>query len=301
MAVAWFQSRYDKAGPGRHRRRLHQLPADARAIRRLRRRAARRRQDRVPRLGSSTPYFDGCLPIEVMAERGPRDAAPRADEAVRPDQSARPDSEGLRGRAAAPGQHARHAVQHGRLPDQAEARRAGAHLPHHPGPGEAPSSRGSAACTATPSSTRRSCSTRRCGSRPRRGCASPARSPAARAMSSPPRSACWPAASPPPSGSASRSSLPPPTTAHGALLGHITGGHIETIDAGPALVPADERQFRPVSAARAASPTNGARRQAAARHGQDRRQEARAQRARARRSRALDRPASAQQRSRRAR
>jgi methylenetetrahydrofolate--tRNA-(uracil-5-)-methyltransferase len=28
-------------------------------------------------------------------------------------------------------------------------------------------------------------------------------------------------------------STPPPTTAHGALLAHITGGHIETIDAGP--------------------------------------------------------------------
>jgi methylenetetrahydrofolate--tRNA-(uracil-5-)-methyltransferase len=27
--------------------------------------------------------------------------------------------------------------------------------------------------------------------------------------------------------------IPPPTTAHGALLAHITGGHIETIDAGP--------------------------------------------------------------------
>ena len=27
--------------------------------------------------------------------------------------------------------------------------------------------------------------------------------------------------------------FPPPTTAHGALLMHITGGHIETIDAGP--------------------------------------------------------------------
>src|SRR5207247_10187915 len=26
---------------------------------------------------------------------------------------------------------------------------------------------------------------------------------------------------------------PPPTTAHGALLAHITGGHLETIDAGP--------------------------------------------------------------------
>jgi methylenetetrahydrofolate--tRNA-(uracil-5-)-methyltransferase len=28
-------------------------------------------------------------------------------------------------------------------------------------------------------------------------------------------------------------SLPPPTCAHGALLAHITGGHVETIDAGP--------------------------------------------------------------------
>ncbi len=30
-----------------------------------------------------------------------------------------------------------------------------------------------------------------------------------------------------------RPRLPPPTTAHGALLGHITGGHIGTIDSGP--------------------------------------------------------------------
>jgi methylenetetrahydrofolate--tRNA-(uracil-5-)-methyltransferase len=30
-----------------------------------------------------------------------------------------------------------------------------------------------------------------------------------------------------------RFSAPPPTTAHGALLGHITGGHVATIDAGP--------------------------------------------------------------------
>src|SRR5262249_14715357 len=29
-------------------------------------------------------------------------------------------------------------------------------------------------------------------------------------------------------------SVPPPTTAHGALVNHITGGHIDTIDAGPA-------------------------------------------------------------------
>src|SRR6516165_5463642 len=34
--------------------------------------------------------------------------------------------------------------------------------------------------------------------------------------------------------------LPAPTTAHGALLAHITGGHIETIDAGP-------RSFQPMN------------------------------------------------------
>jgi methylenetetrahydrofolate--tRNA-(uracil-5-)-methyltransferase len=33
---------------------------------------------------------------------------------------------------------------------------------------------------------------------------------------------------------------PPPTTAHGALLGHITGGHVTTIDAGP-------RSFQPMN------------------------------------------------------
>ena len=37
-----------------------------------------------------------------------------------------------------------------------------------------------------------------------------------------------------------RPSLPPPTTAHGALLAHIVGGHIETIDSGP-------RSFQPMN------------------------------------------------------
>jgi methylenetetrahydrofolate--tRNA-(uracil-5-)-methyltransferase len=35
-------------------------------------------------------------------------------------------------------------------------------------------------------------------------------------------------------------SVPPPATAHGALLEHITGGHLETIDAGP-------RSFQPMN------------------------------------------------------
>jgi methylenetetrahydrofolate--tRNA-(uracil-5-)-methyltransferase len=37
-----------------------------------------------------------------------------------------------------------------------------------------------------------------------------------------------------------QASLPPPTTAHGALLRHITGGHLETIDAGA-------RSFQPMN------------------------------------------------------
>jgi methylenetetrahydrofolate--tRNA-(uracil-5-)-methyltransferase len=34
--------------------------------------------------------------------------------------------------------------------------------------------------------------------------------------------------------------LPPPTTAHGALLNHITGGHVDAIEAGP-------RSFQPMN------------------------------------------------------
>ena len=49
---AWFQSRYDKKGPGGRRRRLHQLRARRRAIRGLHRRAPGRRQDRVQGMGS---------------------------------------------------------------------------------------------------------------------------------------------------------------------------------------------------------------------------------------------------------
>ena len=73
---------------------------------------------------ASTPYFDGCLPIEVMAERG-RDTLRFGP--MKPVGLADPHQwrrAALRGGAAAPGQCARHPVEHGRLPDQAEARRA---------------------------------------------------------------------------------------------------------------------------------------------------------------------------------
>ncbi|MEM9224736.1 MAG: methylenetetrahydrofolate--tRNA-(uracil(54)-C(5))-methyltransferase (FADH(2)-oxidizing) TrmFO, partial [Pseudomonadota bacterium] len=69
MDVAWFQSRYDKPGPGGTGADYLNCPMN---------RAeydafidALLSADRVPFKGfEDTPYFDGCLPIEVMAERG---------------------------------------------------------------------------------------------------------------------------------------------------------------------------------------------------------------------------------------
>ena len=55
----------------RHRRRLHQLPDDARRSTRPSSTALLAGdKTEFKEWEASTPYFDGCLPIEVMAERG---------------------------------------------------------------------------------------------------------------------------------------------------------------------------------------------------------------------------------------
>ena len=66
---------------------------------------------------------------------------------------------------------------------------------------------------------------------------------------------------------AEKISLPPPTTAHGALLGHITGGHIETIDAGPSSfqpMNVNFGLFPPLAATSDLEPEERARRRGAA-------------------------------------
>jgi methylenetetrahydrofolate--tRNA-(uracil-5-)-methyltransferase len=85
------------------------------------------------------------------------------------------------------------------------------------------SSRASAASTATPSSTRRRCSTSRCGCGRAPTSASPARSPGSRAMSNPPRWGCSPGGWPRPRSWAGPAAAAA-ETAMGALLHHITGG-----------------------------------------------------------------------------
>ena len=69
--------------------RLSQLPDGPGPVRGLRRRAARRREDRVQGLGARHPLLRGLPADRGDGRARPRDAALRADEAGRPDQPAR--------------------------------------------------------------------------------------------------------------------------------------------------------------------------------------------------------------------
>ena len=81
-----------------------------------------------------------------------------------------------------------------------------------------------------------------------------------------------------------RPHLPPPTTAHGALLAHITGGHIETIDAGAGSFQPMNVNFGLVPAARRDAALRSRWPQIRPRLGQERGAQRRAQRSRPRRS-----------------
>jgi methylenetetrahydrofolate--tRNA-(uracil-5-)-methyltransferase len=70
MDKAWFQSRYDKAGPGGSGADYINCPLTREQYEMFV--AALVSGDKVSfhDWEATTPYFDGCLPIEVMAERG---------------------------------------------------------------------------------------------------------------------------------------------------------------------------------------------------------------------------------------
>jgi methylenetetrahydrofolate--tRNA-(uracil-5-)-methyltransferase len=70
MRVAWFQSRYDKAGPGGTGADYINCPLTREQYESFV--AALKAGDKVAfHEWEATPYFDGCLPLEIMAERGP--------------------------------------------------------------------------------------------------------------------------------------------------------------------------------------------------------------------------------------
>jgi len=70
MSVAWFQSRYDKAGPGGTGADYINCPMSKAQYDAFVGALLSGEKTEFKDWESSTPYFDGCLPIEVMAERG---------------------------------------------------------------------------------------------------------------------------------------------------------------------------------------------------------------------------------------
>jgi methylenetetrahydrofolate--tRNA-(uracil-5-)-methyltransferase len=70
MSVAWFQSRYDKAGPGGTGADYINCPMTKEQYDGFVDALLAGEKTEFKEWETSTPYFDGCLPIEVMAERG---------------------------------------------------------------------------------------------------------------------------------------------------------------------------------------------------------------------------------------
>ena len=69
MNVAWFQSRYDKVGPGGTGKDYINCPMDKPQYEAFVQALLDGGKTEFKQW-EGTPYFDGCLPIEVMAERG---------------------------------------------------------------------------------------------------------------------------------------------------------------------------------------------------------------------------------------
>src|ERR1043166_658457 len=239
MSVAWFQSRYDKAGPGGSGADYINCPM------------TRAQYDAFvdalvagDKLGfqeweAATPYFDGCLPIEVMAERGretlrhgpmkpfgltnPHDPTVKAYAIVQLRQDNKLGSlfniVGFQTKL----KHAEQVRIFRTIPglEQAEfARLGGVHR------------------NTFLNSPKLLDPTLRLRAAPRlrfagqiTGCEGYVESAAIGLLAGRFAAAAR---------LGETLTAPPPTTAHGALLGHITGGHIETIDAGP-------RSFQPMN------------------------------------------------------
>jgi methylenetetrahydrofolate--tRNA-(uracil-5-)-methyltransferase len=71
LQVAWFQSRYDKAGPGGDGADYINCPLDKSEYAAFIDALLAAEKTEFKEWEASTPYFEGCLPIEVMAARGP--------------------------------------------------------------------------------------------------------------------------------------------------------------------------------------------------------------------------------------
>jgi methylenetetrahydrofolate--tRNA-(uracil-5-)-methyltransferase len=70
FTTAWMQSRYDKEGPGGDAAAYINCPLDEAQYEAFIDALLAAERSRFKEWEKNTPYFEGCLPIEVMAERG---------------------------------------------------------------------------------------------------------------------------------------------------------------------------------------------------------------------------------------
>ena len=70
MDIAWFQSRYDKPGPGGTGKDYLNCPLNREQYEVFIATLLAGEVAEFREWEKDTPYFEGCLPIEVMAERG---------------------------------------------------------------------------------------------------------------------------------------------------------------------------------------------------------------------------------------
>jgi methylenetetrahydrofolate--tRNA-(uracil-5-)-methyltransferase len=239
MSVAWFQSRYDKVGPGGTGADYINCPLTKEQYDAFVDALNGGEKVDFKDWETNTPYFDGCLPVEVMAERGretlrhgpmkpvgltnPRDPAvkPYAIVQLRQDnrlgtlfnmvgfQTKLKHAEQTRIFRMIPGlEHAEFARLGGlhrntflNAPKLLDGALRLKAMPHLRFAGQITGCEGYVESAAIGLLAGRFAAAERRGEEPQ---------------------------------------VPPPTTAHGALLAHITGGHVETIDAGP-------RSFQPMN------------------------------------------------------
>src|SRR5690242_2091136 len=239
MGVAWFQSRYDKAGPAGSGADYINCPLTRADYDKFVDALLAAEKASFHDFEMATPYFDGCLPIEVMAERG-RETLRHGP--MKPFGLTNPHDPGVKPYAVV------QLRQDNRLGTLFNMVGFQTKLKHGeqlrifrtiPGLANAEFARlGGLHRNTFIDSPRLLDATLRLRSAPRlrfagqiTGCEGYVESAAIGLLAG--RFAA-----------AERLGVnmapPPPTTAHGALLAHITGGHIETIDAGP-------RSFQPMN------------------------------------------------------
>lgn len=71
MDIAWFQSRYDKEGPAGTGKDYINCPMNREQYYAFIEALIASEKTEFKEWEKDTPYFEGCMPIEVMAERGP--------------------------------------------------------------------------------------------------------------------------------------------------------------------------------------------------------------------------------------